>query len=153
MSIVVYLNKKYIKGTTKKAVVQLVQVHLCHLTAAVVKGIGLTCNKVYLSTRVLKHLYDKRPAEEYDLMIENILDLVKYPSKIYKNKEGKRGSYLFVKEVKNSKCVTSIEVMETEMEGKKIATHCEVATFFRTDEDYLANYELLWEWKGGTPSS
>ncbi len=102
-----------------------------------------------MSTRVLKHMYDKRPAEEFDLMTEVMFDVVKYPSKIYKNKDGKRGSFLFVKEVKNSKCLVSIETIH----DKKAATHCEVATFFRTDDDYLANYELLWEWKGGTPSS
>ena len=49
-------------------------------------GIDLSCNKVYLNTRVLKHLYDKRPAEEFDLMIETLIDVVKYPNKIYKNK-------------------------------------------------------------------
>jgi hypothetical protein len=113
------------------------------------KGISLSCNKVYLNTRVLKHLYDKRPAEEFDLMTENIFDIVKYPSKIYKNKDGKRGSFCFVKEIKNSKCMVSLETMHNNGQ----VTHCEVVTFFRADEEYLANYELLWEWKGGIPSS
>jgi|SRR3990167_9084017 len=150
MSIVAYLYKNYIKGTTKKAIVQLVEVNLCHLTSAVIKGVNLPCNKVYLNTRVLKHLYDKRPAEEFDLMTETIFDIVKYPSKIYKNKSGKRGSFCFVKEIKNSKCLVSLETI---YDDKKTATHCDVATFFRVDDNYLANYELLWEWKGGTPSS
>lgn len=150
MSYVVHLYKKYVKGTSKKAIVQLVEVHLCHLTVSVMKGLSLTCNRVYLNTRVLKHLYDKRPAEEFDLMTETLLDVVKYPNKIYKNKDGKRGSLCFVKEIKNSKCFVSLEPMCDE---KKVATHYEVATFFRTDDDYLKNYELLWEWKGGTPSS
>ena len=130
--------------------VQMVQVKLCHLTIAVIKGLGLSCNKVYLNTRVLKHLYDKRPAEEFDLMTETLLDVVKYPSKIYKNKDGKRGSFCFVKDIKNSKCLVSIETVHNK---EKVATYCEVATFFRTDDRYLKNYELLWEWKGGTPSS
>lgn len=150
MSIVVHLYKNYVKGTSKKAIVQMVQVHLCHLTTATIKGIGLSCNKVYLNTRVLKHLYDKRPAEEFDLMIETLYEIVKYPSKIYKNKSGKRGSFCFVREIKNSKCLVSLQTM---FDDEKVATHCEVATFFRVDDSYLANYELLWEWKGGTPSS
>jgi len=150
MSIVVHIYKNYVKGTPKKAIVQMVQVQLCHLTTSVIKGLGLSCNKVYLNTRVLKHLYDKRPAEEFDLMIETLLDVVKYPSKIYKNKDGKRGSFCFIKDIKNSKCLVSIETIHDE---EKVTTYCEVATFFRTDDDYLKNYELLWEWKGGTPSS
>jgi len=114
------------------------------------KGIDMTCNKVYLSTRVLKHVYDKRPAEEFDFMLDTLVNVVKYPDKIYKNKNGKRGCFCFVKEVKNSTCLVSLETIFDE---KKVATHCEVATFFRTDDDYLKNYELLWEWKGGIPSS
>ena len=128
----------------------MVEVYLCHLTTSVMKGIGLAGNKVYLNTRVLKHLYDKRPAEEFDLMTENLCDVIKYPSQIYKNKDGKRGSFCFVKEIKNAKCMVSLETVRDE---DKTTTYCEVATFFRTNDNYLANYELLWEWKGGTPSS
>ena len=150
MSIVVHLFKNYIKGSSKKAIVQLVEVNLCHFTSAVIRGVGLPCNKVYLNTRVLKHLYDKRPAEEFDFMTENIINVVKYPNKIYKNKDGKRGSLCFIKEIKNSRYLVSLETI---YDDKKTATHCEVATFFRVDEKYLASYELLWKWEDGTPPS
>ncbi len=150
MSIVIQLYKNYVKGTAKKSIVQLVQVHICHLTNSVIKGLQIPCNKVYLSTRVLKHVYDKRPAEEFDFMMENISNIVKYPNKIYRNKNGKRGSYCFVKQVQNLNCLVSIEAIKNNEENM---THCEIATFFRVDDDYLLNYELLWEWKGGTPSS
>jgi len=58
----------------------MVQVQLCHLAMAVIKGLDLSCNKVYLNTRVLKHLYDKRPAEEFDLMTKILIDVVQYPN-------------------------------------------------------------------------
>ena len=150
MTIVVHLFKDYIKGTPKRALVQMVEIHLCHLTAAVIKGVGLSPNKVYLNTRVLKHMYDKRPAEEFDLMLFALIDVVKYPNKVYKNKNGKRGSYCFVKEVKNSKCLVSIETICEKTSNEE---RCQIVTFFRTDDSYLSNFELLWEWKGGNPSS
>lgn len=143
------LYKKHVRGTPKKAIVQFVQIFICHFTIAVVKGIDASCNKVYLNTRVIKHIYDKRTAEEFDFWVANLHIILKYPDKIYKNKDGKRGAYCFVKEINNYKCFCSLETT-TKDDQPPI---CEVVTFFRTDENYLKSYELLWEWKGGTPSS
>ncbi len=150
MSIIPHLYKKYVRGTAKKAIVQSVTVLLCHLTATVMKGVGSSCQKIYISTRVLKHIYDKRPAEEFDFCLEHVMSTVRYPNRVYKNKGGKRGAYIFVKDVQNSQCLVSVETV-TDANGN--ATHCEVATFFRPSEGYLNSYELLWEWKDGTPSS
>jgi len=141
------IYKKYIKGTDKKAIVQLVQVFVCHLTSSVSKGIKCGCNKVYISTRVIKHVYDKRSAEEFDFLIDNIHLVIKYPDKVYKNKNGKRGSFCFVKKIKNFKYFCSIETTKKDEQGPI----CEIVTFFRVDEDYLKNYKLLWEWKGDNP--
>jgi hypothetical protein len=149
MSEVVRLYKKYIRNSAKRAIVQLVLIFLCHLTAAVTKGINSPCNKVYMSTRMLKHAYDKRPAEEFDFFLEHIVDVIKYPDVVYKNKDGKRGSFCFVKEIKNLNCLVSLETIEKNGEP----SHCEVVTFFRVDSDYLKSYELLWEWEGGIPPS
>ncbi|MEX0918807.1 MAG: hypothetical protein WDZ85_02455 [Candidatus Paceibacterota bacterium] len=150
MSTIPHLSKTYIRGTTKKAVVQLVDSFLCHITSAVRKGIRIEHSKVYISTRVIKHVYDKRPAEEFDFCIENTHLVVKYPDSIYRNKKGKRGDFCFVKEVKNFKCFVSIEVVDNSEEKPP---HCEVVTFYRINNKYLESYELLWEWKGGIPSS
>lgn len=148
------LHKDYVRNTSKKAIVQMVNVLLCHLTAAVVKGVPLSCNRVYLNTRVLKHVYDKRPAEEYDFLIRNIKNIIRYPDKVYRNKTGKRGDFCFVKDLKNSKVFVSLEPIIANISNEKIVTHCEIVTFFRvTNDSYLANYELLWEWRSGVSSS
>jgi len=100
------LHQKYIANTALNALVQNVSVFLCNLTYKVTKEAGLQgYHKVYISTRVLKHSYNKRPAFEYDLIINEIHKIVKYPDKIYKNKESKRGDYCFVKTVKNERCL------------------------------------------------
>jgi hypothetical protein len=143
------LFKNHVRGTEKKALVPIVESLLCHPTIAVAKGINVEVSKVYISTRVIKHIYDKRTAEEFDFLLGVIPTIVKYPDKVYRNKSGKRGELCFVKTVKNQKCLCSIE--QILIRGKP--SHFETVTFFRTEDSYLAKYELLWEWKGGTPSS
>lgn len=145
------LCEKYIRGTEKYAIVQDVQVLLCNLTYAVNSGIGISCNRVYINTRVLKHIYDKRPAEEFDFLIENIHTVVKYPKYVYLNKTGKKGNFCFVSDLNNNLYMCSVELKKDENNNH---SHCEAVTFFRIQkENYLENYELLWEWKGGEPSS
>ncbi len=140
------LYKKYVKGTIKRGVVKLTSVLLCVLTNAIIRGIKIEHNKVYISTRVIKHIYDKRPAEEFDFLLLNISDIVKYPDFIYSNKQAKRGNFVFVKELKNYKYFCSIE--ETQKDGELKCL--EIVTFFRiNDNNYLKNYELLWKWEGG----
>lgn len=145
------LYKKYIRGTEKGVIVQNVQVLICNLTNAVITAVPANCNRVYINTRVLKHVYDKRPAEEFDFLIENVHHIIKYPTQIYLNGDGKKGDLCFVAEIKNYKYLCSVEIKKDEH-----STHsfCEVVTFFRIQkESYLDNYKLIWEWKGGAPSS
>ncbi len=144
------LANRYVRNTYKDAIVQEVQALLCEITIATMKGIGCTGRKTYINTRVLKHIYDKRPAEEFDFLLANISKIVKFPDTVFKNKNPKRGDYIFLKALKNNKYLCSVE----EISDKKDDCHFEVATFFRLrKESYLASYNLLWEWKGGKPSS
>ena len=148
--IVFNLYDRHIKGTDNGAVVQDIQALLCNLTNAVVRGIDCKCVKVYIGTRALKHVYDKRPAEEFDFLLEHVWKITRYPDKIYRNKGGKRGDFIFVKRIKNASYICSLqEIAKEGMEAR-----CEIATFFRSrKENYLFSYDLLWEWKGGEPSS
>lgn len=144
------LYAKYIKGTESGAIVQDVQVLLCNLTNSVAKGIHSKCIRVYVGSRVLKHVYDKRPAEEFDFLVENVHQITKYPDCVYRNKNKKKGDFIFVKKLKNKTYVCSLQEIGQEQENE----WCEVVTFFRIRKDnYLASYDLLWEWKGGEPSS
>ena len=150
MSSISHLYKQYIHGTLKKAMVQLVTVLLCHLTHTVAKGINAKCKKVYINTRAIKHLYDKRPAQEFHFLVENADQITKYPDRVYQNKIGKRGCYCFVKNIGDDLWLVSLEVIQ---DGNQDSTHYEVVTFFRTDENYLADFELLWKWEVGNPPS
>ena len=138
--IVPNLHQRYVANTDKNALVQNVSVFLCNLTYTVTKGVELRgYHKVYISARVLKHSYDKRPAFEYDLIINEIHKIIKYPDEIYKNKEGKRGDFCLVKRVKNEKCLCVVEKKDQRFE---------VVTFYRIPkEKYLNSFSLVWSWR------
>lgn len=141
------LHKRHIRGTQPKAIVADRTILLCNLTNAVVKATGDICPKVYINTRILKHLYDKRPAEEYECVLQYMINIVKFPLHIYANKDAKTGDFCFVKTIQNVDYIATIEHQpEVEM--------CNVVTCFRLRKrSYLNGYNLLWSWKGGTPSS
>ncbi len=139
----------HIKNTPPKAIVTLETVYVCRLTSAVLKITKLVDFKVYLNTKILKHLYDKRPAEEFDCIICHLHEIIKYPEKIYKNKTSKSGDFCLIKKINDFEYLCSLQLL-SEDDSTKIV----VITAFRVrDEKYLKNYELLWSWKGGTPSS
>jgi len=138
------IHKKYIQGTSKKAIVVNKKILLCNLTNAVRQGGNFSCQAVYINTKALKHIYDQKPAEMYDFLISNLHKIVKYPDHIYKNKSAKRGNICLVKILSNEKYFCSIEDNNGELN---------IATAFRTEESYLRNFELLWSWRDDAPSS
>ena len=143
------LFEKRVKDTKEKEIVALECVYVCRLTYAVFKILGFKDSKVHINTKVLKHLYDKKPAEEFDFIVRYLHKIIKYPDCVYKNKTSKRGDYCLVKKIEDFSYLCSVEFAEDGEEMKII-----VVTAFRVrDEAYLKKYELLWSWKGGNPSS
>lgn len=108
------------------------------MTKIVMKQLELEDGSVYVNTLVLKHLYDKKPAEEFDFLINNLHTIAKYPDYIYKNKDSKRGEVCFTKKLKGSDYICSIEIDEQTF----------IVTAFRIrDKKYMKNYESLWSWE------
>ena len=142
------LNKffeKYVKGTTEKAAVVNRKIFLCNLTNAVCVGIGINkkTKKVYITSRAVKHLFDKKPAEEFLFLMENLHKVVKYPDKIYKNRPEKRGEHCLVKRIGDVNYLCSIEIISSSEHNQEI----QIATVFRLrDDNYIKKYTLLWSW-------
>ena len=61
------LYTRYVKGTENGAIVQDVQIFLCNLTQAVVKGIDCHCVRVYIGTRA------KLKNENYICSLQEVL--------------------------------------------------------------------------------
>lgn len=120
----------YIRKTAYKATVLDYKKFICFIDEK-------RCISVYITTRALKHLYDKKPAEEFDFIIDNTYLIIKYTEKIYKNKSGKHGDICLIKTIGNSDYLCSLE--------KISLFEFQIVTVFRIrDADYLKNYILLW---------
>ena len=159
-----YLSKffeNYIKGTPQKAIVANRKALLCRLTEAVMDGIEIEClsKNVYITSRCIKHLLDKRPAEEFLFIIDHLHEIVKCPDRIYKNAHGKRGDFCFTKKMANEEYFCAVEVLEISQvicgcaSKELIIKEIQIATAFRLrDEKYITkNYTLLWDWGNGNP--
>jgi len=136
---------KYIKDTPEKSFVSDQKLVLCRLTLEVAKGIDLieSARAVYITSRCLKHLFDKKPAEEFLFILKHLREIVRYPDQIYLNFDEKRGEFCFIKKIGDSKYLCSIESEKEEIQ---------VATAFRLrDENYIKKYTLLWDWGNGAP--
>lgn len=141
---------KYIKGTPEKGLVEEKKFLVCFLTQAVCKGMNFDSNKAYISTRALKHMYDKKPAEEFIFLLENLHKIVRYPDRVYENKDGKRGDLCLQKCIADNQYLCSIQFVDVEEDQKEI----QITTAFRVRKsNYLLSYKLLWSWKDDTPSS
>lgn len=147
------LVEQYIKGTEAEAIVPLVTTFLCHLTIAVIKGVNLEYQKVYISTRVVKHIYDRKPAEEFEYLSNHIHKIVKYPDYIYMNKDSKRGDFGFVKQLDKDLYFCSVQAVDDMIEDGGTSGLCVVTAFRLRKPNYLNNYKLLWSWRGDIPSS
>lgn len=144
------LFETYIKGTPKQAIVRELTVTFCSLTNEVSRACGFHTITVYITTKIIKKNYDKRPAEQNDFILKNGWKIIRMPDEIYENKEGKRGNFLFSKRLNNDLYVASIEVVNSEQSGEMLYA---VSLFRVPKESYLDGYNLIWSWKGGTPSS
>ena len=89
---------------------------------------------------------------------------MRYPDKIYLNKDAKRGCYCFVKRIGGAEYFCSLEITKIkpaiygqgefgilECGEEKEKEEIQVATAFRMRKNYIKNYTLLWDWGDGNP--
>lgn len=144
------IHNRHVEKTVKEAVVTDQTIHICNLTFAVMRALAYKSQKVYINTRALKHLYDKKTAEEYHFIVDNLHTIIKYPDHIYRDKPSKRGDYCLIKRLGNNNYMCSIEMVEDSEPGYNSIF---AITAFRVQDSYLNNYELMWNWRDGDPSS
>ena len=145
------LYQQHIKGTPEKDIIKDVTMLLCDLTNEVKTAGHFPSTKVHITSRMLKHLYDSKPAEEFEFILENLQEIVKYPDAIYRNKTGKRGEICFIKVINNKRYLCSIEKSKVYNSNSRVNF---IATAFRIrKESYTKNFELIWSRKSDISSS
>jgi len=106
--------------------------------------------KAYITSRALKHLYDKKPAEEFDFILDHVISIIRTPDYIYRDKNLKSQRFCLVKEINTTQYLAAIEIINFNEPDEEI----QVVTSFRIrDSKYLRNYDLLRSWRDGAHSS
>lgn len=141
------IHAKYIEGTETEAQIIIKKFLLCDTTYTVKKSVPLISRKIYISTRSLKHIYDKHKNQSYDVIKQSLWKIARFPNTILLNSENKRGQYIFTKVIQGQLfCL----VLEENNEEKCY----EVVTAFPTKNDkYLRKYQEIWCWRNGESSS
>jgi hypothetical protein len=134
--------EKHIKGTAAYAIVMNETVLAGVLPAALAEMMGMKSQKVYIACRVIKHLYDKKPAEEFDYILANLHEIIGQPTEVYRNKSGKTGIFCIARVIKGERYLCSLD-----------AEGCVVTAFRIRDDHYLIDYDLLRSWRDGDHSS
>ena len=143
------LFEKYIYATPEKGIIFVEKFAIDSLGEYVINILGGK-KRILGSTRMVKHLYDRKPAEEFDAILDNLPSVIKSPDAIYKNKASRRGKYCFMKIVKGSRYLASVEIVK----HGRLGVEAEIVTAFRIrDDKYLRDYDLLWSWRDGAHSS
>lgn len=149
--------EKYIKGTAAQSLVVEAIIRIGTLTEAVSEALSSSSAKVHTTTKAIKHLYDKKPAEEFDCLLRYLPDIIRAPDHIYKNKPEKRGDICFAKTINGNYYFCTLEECPIISPDLTVElAHC-VVTCFRLREEkrenYIKNYKCIWSWKGDIPSS
>ncbi len=134
------IHEEFVKNTHPGAIVNNKTIFLCHASLKALRSCGLAGSEIYMSSRALKHLYDKRPAQEYDRLLNNIPLIIKYPDLVYKNKTPHHG-FAFVKALHGYSYMCPVNYIE-DNQNKLF-----VATAFSVKPWYMKDFNLVWSFR------
>ncbi len=144
------MHENFIAGTKPKQYVKVSTLLLCQLSSEVRKAIGAKSSKVYISSKSIKHIYDRHCHEKkqnniYTIIIDNLDNIVKYPDMIKQNKESKKkkGAVVFIKEINGITFACPIEISMLR-KVKKMKEIISVVSVFKKNEGYLKDTKILY---------
>lgn len=143
-------HEKYVLGVRPGGHVIPEMYLIGHLTNEVSTVIAAQTTRIHIRSIALKHIYEKRNAYEYDVLINNISTIIKFPDSLYENDDAKKADFILVKQIDGALYACVIKQNAHPETGQDVAV---VITAFKTTARYLAKFELIQSWKGGTPSS
>jgi hypothetical protein len=143
-------HERYVRRTRPESHISVMKIRITKITDEARQAMGCAQKKIYIRTRALKHLYDKKPAEEFDFLIDHLAHIIRTPDHLYQNKSGKTGNFCLAKKIYGHRYIVVLEVTAKQAPTEEIS----VVTAFRIrDDKYLRNYDLLRSWRDGAHSS
>ncbi len=134
--------ERYVRWTDRGASVGNATLHVGDLDEALRGFLTSGDGGIFLHARALKHVYDKRPAQECDACLSHLSETATIPDLVYEDQRGKRGNYCFVKKLEGDQYLCVLE---------RVGIALEVVTFFVIrEEKYLARRKLLWSREDGS---
>jgi hypothetical protein len=144
------VHEIYIRRTVLEAAIHQITIRVTTIAKTARRAMHCSKKKVYIHSRTLKHLYDKRPAEEFDFLIDHIASILRNPGYLFKNKEGKTGNFCIVKKMGKYHYIVILEIKNKQTQNEEIW----IVTAFRLrNGNYIKNYDLLRSWRDDTHSS
>jgi phage-Barnase-EndoU-ColicinE5/D-RelE like nuclease3 len=142
--------EKHIRRSKLEAPVMDVKVRITKTTRKTRNAMHCRARKTYIRTRALKHLYDKKPAEEFDFILDHIMLIIRNPDCIYRNRSDRHTGFCLTRKIDNHQYLAVIELVAQNTSGEEV----HIVTAFRIrDDNYLRNYDLLRSWRDGAHSS
>lgn len=123
---------------------------ISQITHEVSAVIGARATRIHIRSIALKHVYEKRNAYEYDVIIDNLDMMIRFPDFIYRNDDIKKADLLFAKDIDGALYVCLVKQNAHPETGQDISV---IVTAFKTTPRYLAKFKLIQSWKDGAPSS
>lgn len=146
----IWIVDRYIKNTPRKGYVKDLTIRVCDIPHKLKTKVEAKDVRVYITTKSLKHMYDTRLAQEFDLIITNLEKVVSKPERIYKNKEGKTGNVCLYVEIGTG---AYFYVLDNKSGPIHIVSAYRLSEIETKRRNYLSSYKLLWSRKGDLPSS
>ena len=137
-----YLYQKHIFSTKWKEKVYETEITICHIKPLVKKALNIQASKVTLTSKSLKHIYDKHVFKtslknDFDFILEHLRTVIQNPNLIKLNKKGRRGDYCFLKTIGKTTIVCTLQ----KVSGRLFI----VTAFLLTDEGYLKEAKTIWK--------
>jgi hypothetical protein len=141
------LFDQYVAGSQYKEDISLAKTILCKLSvkifAALLKIDGLTSPEVWVNTKVLKHIYDDHNPQHKDI-IKNLDLIMREPKAVYRNKPGKEGKYLFLRDINRKAYCAVVDVVDEDSSELLAVRTC---FYISKPRKYLRGFECIWEYE------
>ena len=143
-----HFHNRYIKGTPPQGIVFLDKLLVTSLSESIQSVLDLPTTKVYISSKVIKHIYDRRLAMHFDYILSHLEELITNPDRIYLNKKGGELEFLFVTNFSEDTLCTVLEnrkILHDNYSMFENSDHEEnqIKTIFYAKDKYYKNCKII----------